>query len=200
MGDESDAYCILVAEEAAVVEPSVCIPHTQRQTGPVRVRRIVVGEIHIVCSEIGIPKRIVGQHRIPCRPTPRQARIQIRRHSQHRRVRIISRARNRTPDHVDGVGGLGRWVRGLAKESERPAAGDVELFAVVSGGDEDRIWSGIVGNGGSSGLDCGMLLGWADEYRRLGAAGEGIRSVGLAEGAIEVTSSRHEWRALGESC
>lgn len=60
------------------------------------------------------------------------------------------------PDDVDGIGGGVVGTVGLAEEGEGGLAGDVQLFGVVAGKDEDGVgFCGGVGDAVDGGLDGG---------------------------------------------
>ena len=81
-GTSDTTYSILVAQEASVVKPSVSIRHAEGQTWSRSVRQVVVNEVQVIRSEVGVAERRICRHREASRTRASQAGVQRRCNGQ----------------------------------------------------------------------------------------------------------------------
>lgn len=145
-------YRILIRIKPTSIEPAIRTTETQRMRRPIRVLRPQISKINIINPEIFIPKRRILRNCKPRRARPRQTRIQRRGHDEHAGKDIID-ALPRIVVVRSGPGDghtVAGWIirmRGLAEEGDWGCAGDVELFVVGAGEDEDGLGGGVVWEG-----------------------------------------------------
>lgn len=182
-------YRILVRVEAAVVEAAVGAAKAEGVGGAVRVLGPGVAKVDVIHAEVDAAEGGVRGHRVARGPGAGVAGLEGGRDGQHAGEDVIDGFAGAVvvglgPGDSDLV--LGRvgeaGGRGLAEEGDGARAGDVELFVVGAGADEDDLGGVVVREGGDGGLHGGIVCGrvGVGHDERAGGTGARVCLAGLA--------------------
>ena len=143
------SYSILVAVKSAVVEAGIRIADTQCERGSSRIWQIVVDEVEVVGTEIGVAERRSWRHRVAIWSTTGGTGVQSGCDSQSASVEVVvgtgsCSTSSIVPYHVDQILGVERRVTGLSEQSDWTRTSDVDLLSVITRKDQDSVGVGVV--------------------------------------------------------
>lgn len=172
---------VLVAVEAAIVESSIRIAHTEgkRRTGAIG--KIVIDKVEIVRPEVGVAKRSSWRYWVAIRSTASGARVESGSNGQSTRVQVVICSSGRSassivPDDIDQVLGVVVRVRSLPKQRDWTRSSHIDLLGIVAGQDEDCVSISIVWQAQDGGLDGGKGRSGSDQQCSCWAALERVSS------------------------
>jgi len=168
-------YSVLVGVEAARVKARISPTHTNRMRRSNRLRRKIISEVNVVRPEIRASERRVLRHWKARRSRSSQSSVEIRSNGEYTREHIITQTSivcvckiepdlnvvlSRGVDVNISVEILDPRLVRSTDEMEGASAGDVQLLAVVSRGNEDMASGCCVAQRVDGFLDGGKVCSW----------------------------------------